>query len=103
MLSAYFHVHHMSISIATIRQLDENTKARLRIRAAHDGRSMKEETSEILRSTLSAGEPAPGTWRNPSGGALPLWGVELKLPKRDSLRAPYLTPWSFSIPMSFPS
>jgi len=78
----------------TIRQLDENTKARLRIRAAHHGRSMEEEAREILRSTLSAGEPAT---RNLAESIrrrfAPLGGVELKLPKRDSLRTPAdLTP-----------
>jgi len=78
----------------TIRQLDENTKARLRIRAAHHGRSMEEEAREILRSTLTAGEPAT---RNLAESIrrrfAALGGVELKLPKRDSLRTPAdLTP-----------
>lgn len=36
----------------TIRQIDEHTKARLRVQAAHHGRSMEEEASEILRSAL---------------------------------------------------
>jgi len=78
----------------TIRQLDEKTKARLRIRAAHHGRSMEEEAREILRSTLTAGEPAT---RNLAESIrrrfAALGGVELKLPKRDSLRTPAdLTP-----------
>ena len=38
----------------TIRQLDEKTKSRLRIRAAHHGRSMEEEAREILRTSLTA-------------------------------------------------
>jgi plasmid stability protein len=37
----------------TIRQLDEKTKTRLRVRAAHHGRSMEEEAREILRSALT--------------------------------------------------
>src|SRR5207245_781023 len=38
----------------TIRQLDEKTKTRIRVRAAHHGRSMEEEAREILRSALRA-------------------------------------------------
>jgi len=34
----------------TIRQLDEKTKMRLKIRGAHHGRSMEEEVGVILRS-----------------------------------------------------
>lgn len=37
----------------TIRRLDESTKARLRVRAAQDGRSMEEEAREILRAALA--------------------------------------------------
>lgn len=78
----------------TIRQLDENTKARLRIRAAHHGRSMEEEAREILRSTLTAGEPATRNLAESIRRRFALLGgVELKLPKRDSLRTPAdLTP-----------
>lgn len=42
----------------TIRRLDEKTKGRLRVRAAHHGRSMEEEAREILRSALSAPQDA---------------------------------------------
>ena len=37
----------------TIRRLDESTKARLRVRAAQNGRSMEEEAREILRAALA--------------------------------------------------
>ena len=40
-----------------IRKLDERTKSRLRVRAAHHGRSMEEEARQILRSALSTSEP----------------------------------------------
>lgn len=43
-----------------IRKLDDRTKSRLRVRAAHHGRSMEEEAREILRSALSAPPPQPG-------------------------------------------
>ncbi|HZU23191.1 MAG TPA: hypothetical protein VE998_10200 [Terriglobales bacterium] len=36
----------------TIRRLDEKSKAKLRIRAAHNGRSVEQEAREILRSAL---------------------------------------------------
>jgi plasmid stability protein len=73
----------------TIRQLDEKTKTRLRVRAAHHGRSMEEEAREILRSALVA-------QRNPNDNLAdivrrrfaPLGGVELELPPRDPIRKP---------------
>lgn len=37
----------------TIRNLDDELKARLRVRAAEKGRSMEEEAREILRCALS--------------------------------------------------
>ncbi len=71
----------------TIRQLDENTKARLRVRAAHHGRSMEEEAREILRSTLTA---SPATRGNLAAAIRQRFaaqgGVELKLPRRDAMR-----------------
>jgi plasmid stability protein len=73
----------------TIRKLDEKTKARLRIRAAHHGRSMEEEAREILRSTL--GEVLPHTANLAESirkRFAAFGGVDLKLPKRDSVRQP---------------
>jgi plasmid stability protein len=37
----------------TIRGLDDQTKTRLRVRAAHHGRSMEAEVRSILREALS--------------------------------------------------
>ncbi|MSQ84257.1 MAG: plasmid stabilization protein [Myxococcales bacterium] len=37
----------------TIRNLDEETKALLRVAAAHHGQSMEEEVREILRQVLT--------------------------------------------------
>ena len=73
----------------TIRRLDENTKARLRIRAAHHGRSMEEEAREILRSTLAAPQqPQTRLAECIRRRFARLGGVELELPRRDSLRTP---------------
>jgi plasmid stability protein len=73
----------------TIRQLDEKTKTRLRVRAAHHGRSMEEEAREILRSALVA---QPNLKENLAHVVrrrfAPLGGVELELPPRDPIRKP---------------
>lgn len=73
----------------TIRQLDEKTKARLRVRAAHHGRSMEEEAREILRCALvkqpKANENLADIVRRRFA---PLGGVELELPRRDPIRKP---------------
>ena len=74
----------------TIRQLDDKTKMKLRLRAAHHGCSMEEEAREILRTSLN--EPAA---RPPENLAVairklfaPLGGVELELPERGPMRDP---------------
>jgi plasmid stability protein len=41
------------VASITIRRLDEGTKARLRIRAAHNGRSMEEEARTLLKAALT--------------------------------------------------
>lgn len=73
----------------TIRKLDERTKARLRVRAAHHGRSMEEEAREILRSALHA---VPAAEENLAEAIrklfAPFGGVELGLPRRDPIREP---------------
>ena len=71
----------------TIRQLDDKTKGKLRVRAAQHGRSMEEEAREILRSALRTSPAA----RENLGKAIrerfaPLGGVELELPRRDAIR-----------------
>jgi len=71
----------------TIRQLDEKTKTRLRVRAAHHGRSMEEEAREILRSALRS---SPAAIENLSEAIrrrfAAFGGLELTLPRRDSIR-----------------
>jgi plasmid stability protein len=71
----------------TIRQLDEKTKTRLRVRAAHHGRSMEEEAREILRSALRA---SPALTENLAEAIRKRFaefgGLELTLPRRDLIR-----------------
>ena len=71
----------------TIRQLDEKTKTRLRIRAAHHGRSMEEEAREILRSALTTSSPAKGNLADAIRRRFAVFGgIELGPVKRDALR-----------------
>ncbi len=73
----------------TIRQLDQRPKTRLRIRAAHHGRSMEEEAREILRSALTTVRPATGNLAEAIRRRFAVFGgVELKLPRRGALREP---------------
>jgi len=72
----------------TIRNLEETTKRRLKIRAAMNGRSMEQEAREMLKSAL-AGPPKKHSnlaerIREIFG---PLGGVELEFP-REPIRDP---------------
>jgi len=73
----------------TIRQLDDKTKARLRLRAAHRGHSMEQEAREILSAALSGSPPAKENLAESIRRRFAQFGgVELELPKRDAIRAP---------------
>ncbi len=72
----------------TIRNLDDDVKPRLRVRAANHGRSMEEEARLILREAVG---------RKPSSRNLasiirahfgPSRGVDLELPSREPIREP---------------
>jgi plasmid stability protein len=72
----------------TIRNLEDDLKRRLRIRAAEHGRSMEDEAREILRHVVT--EPAAP--RNLAASirsrVAPLGGMEIDLPLRDPMRDP---------------
>jgi plasmid stability protein len=73
----------------TIRRLDEKTKSRLRVRAAHHGRSMEEEAREILRLALQASSPAKGNLAEAIHRRFAAFGgLELELPQRTAMREP---------------
>ena len=73
----------------TIRQLDDKLKQKLRMRAAHNGRSMEEEAREILRGALAAVKgPEKNLAELIRERFAPFGGVELKIPKRQSIRKP---------------
>ena len=71
----------------TIRNIDDQLKARLRIQAALHGCSMEDEARNILRAALST-TPAQTASLVESVRARfePLGGVELELPIRDAIR-----------------
>lgn len=76
-----------SMATLTIRQLDEKTKTRLRVRAAHHGRSMEEEAREILRSALTASSPGKGNLAEAIRRRFVAFGgLELEFPRRDPMR-----------------
>jgi plasmid stability protein len=76
-----------SMATLTIRQLDEKTKTRLRVRAAHHGRSMEEEARDILRSALTASSPVKGNLAETIHRRFAaLGGLELELPRREAMR-----------------
>jgi plasmid stability protein len=73
----------------TIRNIDEDLKTRLRVRAAHHRRSMEEEVRHILRTALGAesrghvdlGAAIHRRFQSQSG-------VKLKIAPRESIRKP---------------
>jgi plasmid stability protein len=73
----------------TIRNLDEQTKRRLRIRAAHHNRSMEEEARNILSVALAEGASMKGNLAAAIRSRFErLGGVELQLPPREPMREP---------------
>ena len=73
----------------TIRNLDDDIKVRLRIRAAEHGRSMEEEARIVLRDAVS---PEPPEEQNLARAIrarfASVGGVELNLPPREPPREP---------------
>jgi plasmid stability protein len=74
----------------TIRNLDERTKAQLRVQAARHGRSMEEEARTILRSAIESTQAEVQVERLGSrihAHFAALGGMELDLPERSSAPA----------------
>ena len=77
-----------SMAAITIRQLEEKIKSRLRVRAAHHGRSMEEEAREILRAALTGSLPPEGNLTDAIRRRFAAFGgFELEPPRRDALRS----------------
>ena len=82
----------------TIRNLEDSTKRKLKIRAAMHGRSMEQEAREILKSALrqKPQEPKSGAELVKRIRAIwePLGGIELEPLPREPMRDPeWLKDW----------
>ena len=70
----------------TIRNLDDDVKTRLRVRASANGRSMEEEARVILREAVQR-KPDPENLASAIRARFaPLGGVELEIPARQPMR-----------------
>jgi plasmid stability protein len=77
----------VSVASITIRNLDEDTKERLRRRAAHRRRSMEDEARNILRAAVTEDSVPPRNLADAIRKRFePLGGVELPLPGREPMR-----------------
>ena len=73
----------------TIRNLDDDVKRRLRVRAAEHHRSMEEEVRIILRTAVTGGQAPPRDLARFTRECFAtLGGVELELPPRGPMREP---------------
>lgn len=71
----------------TIRNLDDDVKRRLRVRAAEHGRSMEEEAREILRQVVTRPTPLRDLGQSIHGRFTEVGGIDLPQPKRSEMRS----------------
>ena len=77
------------MAILTIRDLDDELKQSLRIRAAHGNRSMEEEARQILRAALTPVPlPTTGLAQRIRARFSGLGDVVLPLAEREAVRVP---------------
>ena len=72
----------------TIRDLDDDVKTRLRVRASANGRSMEEEARVILREAVGREPERENLASFVHECFAPYGGVELELPPREPMRDP---------------
>ena len=72
----------------TIRNLDEDVKTRLRVRAAQHHRSMEEEARLILRDAVVRKPSSRNLAEAIRARIAPLGGVDLELPPREPAHEP---------------
>lgn len=72
----------------TIRNLDDDIKQRLRVRAAEHGRSMEEEARDILRRVMSDTASPRDLAAAIRARVAPGARADLKLPARETMREP---------------
>jgi plasmid stability protein len=69
----------------TVRGLDDDTRARLRVRAARNGRSMEAEVRAILHEALSEPTAETGLGSRIAARFAAVGGVDLEVPARDEM------------------
>ncbi|MEY2777316.1 MAG: hypothetical protein RLY30_1414 [Pseudomonadota bacterium] len=72
----------------TIRNLDDDIKQRLRVRAAEHGRSMEEEARDILRRVISESASPRDLAASIRARVAPGARADLELPAREPMREP---------------
>ena len=72
----------------TIRNLDEDIKHRLRVRAAVNGRSMEEEARDILRRVMDKEAPPRNLAAAIRARLAPADSTNLELPAREAMSEP---------------
>ena len=72
----------------TIRNLDDEVKARLRLRAAGHGRSMEAEARSIIREAVESERGPTDLAAAVRSRFAPLGGVELETPERAPIAEP---------------
>lgn len=72
----------------TIRNLEDATKRKLKIRAAMNGRSMEQEAREILKAALARTPKKANLAERIREIFSPLGGVELERLPREAIREP---------------
>lgn len=72
----------------TIRNLDDDIKQRLRVRAAEHGRSMEEEARDILRRVMGAADSPHDLAAAIRARVAPAVRTDLELPAREPMREP---------------
>jgi antitoxin FitA len=70
----------------TIRNLDDDVKRRLRVRAAEHGRSMEEEAREILRQVVTRPTLQRDLGQSVHARFAEVGGIDLPQPKRSEMR-----------------
>jgi plasmid stability protein len=72
----------VAVAAVSIRDLDDEVKERLRIRAARNGRSMEAEIRAILADAVSEPNASPGLFVTLLDRFADIGGTELELPPR---------------------
>ena len=78
----------MTVASITIRNLDDEVRTRLRVRAAENHRSMEEEARQILREAVGHTNSPRNLASAIRARVAPLGGVDLELPPREPGREP---------------